>query len=146
MLTHPCSFTEFWKGYESEKLIDLMDVKGLRTKRQKIPSLEAFLQPSPKGWRPTVWSLCQFLATKDTLAAPPVVRFDYGFRNCTSEQQNRDLNHVYRRLLATADPMGLHEACYKGGIFEFASRHMALDVRFKALMQSMCDQPDVVET
>ncbi|KAF2015573.1 hypothetical protein BU24DRAFT_480328 [Aaosphaeria arxii CBS 175.79] len=64
------TFTEFWKAYEAGTLIKLMDLKGLRERRSRLPFLEEFLSSGPHGPRPSVWDLKWFLRSEIRLITP----------------------------------------------------------------------------
>ena len=50
----PATFTQFWKAYEAGTLIQLMDSKGLKELRSRLPFLEDFLSVPPANPRPSV--------------------------------------------------------------------------------------------
>ncbi|KAK2753359.1 hypothetical protein FQN55_003488 [Onygenales sp. PD_40] len=103
------AFAEFWQAYESRNLIALMDSKGLKTERSKLPYLERFL--CDQG-RPSVWHLRQYLEVDNPKALPTLaVQCDYGFMNCRNDEETRTLMGIYKQLLGKITPLELHEAC-----------------------------------
>lgn len=132
----PCTFDEFWKAYDSGKLIQLMDEKGLKTERQEFPYLEKFLSVRPGGQRPSVWALKQFLADGDTVDSNDSMFDDYGFRNCQNVADLKDLMRVYQNILQIANPLELHQACVEGNLYEFCKIYnVRLDSKFQRLMR-----------
>ncbi|EAT78007.1 hypothetical protein SNOG_14467 [Parastagonospora nodorum SN15] len=84
----PVPFTEFWKAYESKSLIMLMDAKGLREVRSRLPFLEVFLSAPTSIIRPSVWDLKQFLEIRNPVENPPT---SSGLRGSESSQASRSL-------------------------------------------------------
>jgi hypothetical protein len=136
--TATATFTEFWRAYESGRLIQLMDSKGLKNERPRVPFLETFLSVPPSGPHPRVWSLKQFLEIDNPVDRPaiPGIQVDYSFRNCRDFEETCILSEVYKRLLSKADPLELHEACLAGRSFEFAERFHRMDVKHRRLMRN----------
>jgi len=133
-----CTFTEFWKAYESHTLIELMDSKGLHENRlENSPRhLEAFLRGGALS-KSSVWELKLFLAGEEAVEPEKCVGVDYGFWNCRTFQETLDLKEVYREVLRVADPVDLHKACIAGELFNFASKHVKLAPRFRSLMRNL---------
>jgi len=133
----PCTFQDFWKAYESGKLIQLMDEKGLKEERQGFPYLESFLSVRLGSQRPSVWALKQVLADENMVDRNDDMFDDYGFRNCKSIADIKDLMRVYQVILHTANPLELHQACIEGTLYKFCRRHNArLDPKFQRLMRN----------
>ena len=133
----PCTFQDFWKAYESGKLIQLMDDKGLKIQRQQFRYLKDFLSVRPESQRPSVWTLKQFLADWNMVDRHDSMFDDYGFRNCRSDADIKDLTRVYQDILYTANPLKLHRACIQGTLYTFCRQHNArLDPKFRALMRN----------
>jgi len=133
-----CTFTEFWKAYESHTLIELMDSKGLHQKRlENSPRhLEVFLRGGTLSMI-SVWELKLFLAVEEVVEPEECVGVDYGFRNCRTFQETLDLKEVYRKVLRVADPVDLHNACIAGELFNFGSKLVKLAPRFVSLMRNL---------
>lgn len=132
----PATFTQFWKAYEAGTLIQLLDLKGLRELRSRLPFLEGFLSVPPAGPRPSVWDLKQFLEINEPMDHPPIpsVNVDYGFINCRTFEETCTLMEIYGEVLKTADPLDLHQACLAGELFQFASNYVRMEERWRSLM------------
>ena len=144
----PATFTQFWKAYEAGTLIQLMDSKGLKELRSRLPFLEGFLSVPPAGPRPSVWDLKQFLETNDPMDHPPVpsVNIDYGFINCRTFEETCTLMEIYRGVLKTANPLALHQACIAGALFYFATGFVPMKEQWRSLMRNFYPLDDVVES
>lgn len=137
-ITEPVTFTQFWKAYEAGELIQLMDSRGLKDLRSNIPFLERFLSVPPAGPRPTVWDLKQFLEINDPMAHPPIpsIKNDYGFVNCRTLEDTCILMEVYRKVLETANPLALHQACLAGNLFQFAKTYVQMEEQWRSLLRN----------
>ena len=144
----PATFTQFWKAYEAGTLIQLMDSKGLKELRSRLPLLEGFLSAPPAGPRPSVWNLKLFLEINDPMDHPPFpsVNVDYGFINCSTFEATCTLMEIYREILKTANPLALHQACIAGALFQFASGFVRMEERWRPLMRNFYPLKDVVES
>lgn len=133
------TFTEFWHAYESSKLIELIDSKGLRKMRLEFKFLQWFLSLSPSRPQASVWSLKQFVAIDNPAEFPPneTLKVDYGFMNCQTFEETCILLEIYKRLLREADPLELHEACLAGKLFEFAEAYHHIDESHRRLMKNL---------
>ncbi|KAI9044531.1 nucleic acid/nucleotide deaminase domain-containing protein [Aspergillus affinis] len=131
------TFSEFWQAYQSCKLIQLMDSKGLASERKMLPCLEAFLSV-PRRYSQSIWLLKQFIAIDKPAESPPCreVEDDYGFKNCQSIAETRILMEIYKKLLLKADPLEIHDACHRGRLFEFAQCFDIIDERNRKLMEN----------
>ena len=134
----PATFTQFWKAYEAGTLIQLMDSKGLKELRSRLMFLEGFLSVPPAGPRPSVWNLVRFLEINDPMDHPPApsVNVDYGFINCRTFEETCTLMEIYRKVLKTANPLALHQACVTGDLFQFASLFVRMEERWRSLMRN----------
>lgn len=144
----PATFTQFWKAYEAGTLIQLMDWKGLKELRSRLPFLEGFLSVPPAGPRPSVWNLKQFLEISDPMDHPPIpsVNVDYGFIDCRTFEETWILMEVYGKVLKTANPLELHQACVAGDLFQFASGYVRMEERWRSLMRNSYPLKEVVES
>ena len=142
----PATFTQFWKAYEAGTLIQLMDSKGLKELRSRLPFLEGLLSVPPAGPHPSVWNLKQFLEISDPLDHPPSpsVNVDYGFSNCHTFEETCILMEIYGRVLKTADPLELHQACVAGDLFKFASGYVPMEKGWRPLMRNLYPLEEVV--
>ena len=144
----PATFTQFWKAHEAGTLIQLMDSKGLKELRSRLPFLEGFLSVPLAGPRPSVWDLKQFLEISDPMDRPPIpsVYADYGFFNCRTFEETCILMEIYGRVLKTANPLELHQACVAGDLFQFASGYVRMEERWRPLMRNFYPLKEVVES
>ena len=146
----PATFTQFWKAYEAGTLIQLMDSKGLKKLRSRLPFLEGFLSVPPAGPRPSVWDLKQFLEIDEPTDHPPIpsVNADYGFMNCRTFEDTCILMEIYRKVLKAANPLELHRACVAGDLFQFASAYpyLPMEERWRSLMMNLYPLEEVVES
>jgi hypothetical protein len=144
----PATFTQFWKAYEAGTLIQLMDSKGLNELRSRLPFLEGFLSAPPAGPHLSVWNLKQFLEISDPMDHPPVpsVNVDYGFINCRTFEETCTLMEIYGKVLKTANPLKLHQACVAGDLFRFASVYVRMEERWRPLMRNFYPLKEVVES
>jgi hypothetical protein len=133
----PATFARFWKAHESMTLIPLMDSKGFKNLRSGLPYLEAFLS-DPTVTHLSVWDLKQFLQINNPVDHPPeaYVRVDYGFVNCRSAKDTCTLMEIYDRVLKSADPLKLHNACIEGSLFEFAGGYLHMKEQWRSLMRN----------
>ncbi|KAF2796524.1 hypothetical protein K505DRAFT_406320 [Melanomma pulvis-pyrius CBS 109.77] len=125
----------------------LMDSKGLKELRSRLPFLESFLSVPPTGPRLSVWDLKQFLEISDPIDFPPIpsVAVDYGFTNCRSFEETCTLMEIYGKVLKTADPLQLHQACVAGDLLQFASAYVRMEERWRPLMRNFYPLEGVVE-
>jgi len=131
----PVGLTQFWKAYEAGTLIQLMDSKGLKDLRSNLPLLEAFLS----GSRPSVWHLRWFLDVEDPVKYPPIrsVSLEYGFVNCNTLEETYTLREIYKRVLQTAHPLGLQQACATGTLWQFASSFIRMEEEWRPLLKKV---------
>ena len=144
----PATFTQFWEAYEAGTLIQRMDCKGLKELRSRLPFLEGFLSVPPAGPHPSVWDLKQFLEVRDPMDYPPIpsINVDYGFINCRTFEETCILMEIYRKVLETADPLQLHQACVAGDLFQFATGYVRMEERWRPLMRNPYPLKEVVES
>lgn len=147
-VTQPATFTQFWKAYEAGTLIQLMDSKGLKGVRSRLPFLEDFLSVSPVGPRPSVWGLKQFLEISDPMDHPPIplLNADYGFINCRTFEETCTLMESYGKVLKTANPLELHQARIAGDLFRFAGAYVQIEKRWRPLMNNFYPLEEVAES
>ena len=147
-VVQPATFTQFWKAHEAGTLIQLMDSKGLKELRSRLPFLEGFLLAPPAGPRPSVWDLKQFLEVNDPMEYPPIpsISVDYGFINCRKFEETCILMEIYKKVLNSASPLDLHQACIAGNLFQFASCFVSMDEGWRLLMRNFYPLQEVVES
>ncbi|KAI6037922.1 hypothetical protein EDC04DRAFT_2897095 [Pisolithus marmoratus] len=146
-LINRCPFTMFWNAFQTKSLITLMDEKGLRSAREQVKHLHAFLEIEPSGCCPTVWHLRLFVHSLN-VDPPSHVAVDYGFFNCQSVEEKFALKRVYKEVLESplVDPMELHKACIQGRLYDFVCSHNPnLEQRFKRLMSNTYPLPGNVK-
>ncbi|KAF2639440.1 hypothetical protein P280DRAFT_428535 [Massarina eburnea CBS 473.64] len=134
----PVTFTQFWKAYQTGTLVQLMDSKGLKDLRSRLPFLEGFLSVPPGGPQPSVWNLKTFIEINDPIQYPPVqsVNVDYGFINCRTVEDMCILMEIYGKVLKIANPLGLHQACVAGDLVGFASGYVDIENRWRPLLRN----------
>ncbi|KAI9849141.1 MAG: hypothetical protein M1837_005371 [Sclerophora amabilis] len=114
----------------------LFEKYGMSPEHQKHRHLSAFLSiPSGHGHQ-SVWSFNTFLCT-EVAEAPSSVLVDYGFLYCESARDRLELQGIYKSLLEKADPLDLHQACLQGKLFDFASKYIPINSRFRKIMKNM---------
>ncbi|KAI4657951.1 uncharacterized protein J4E78_006341 [Alternaria triticimaculans] len=142
----PVGLTQFWKAYEAGTLIQLMDSKGLKNFRSRLPLLEVFLSGSCSS----VWDLKWFLDIEDPVKYPPIpsVSLDYGFVNCNTLEETYTLIEIYKRVLQTAHLLDLQHACITGTLWQFASSRIRMEEKWRPLMKKVysLETPTVSET
>ncbi|KAI4933930.1 uncharacterized protein J4E92_003600 [Alternaria infectoria] len=142
----PVGLTQFWKAYEAGTLIQLMDSKGLKNLRSRLPLLEVFLSGSCSS----VWDLKWFLDIEDPVKYPPIpsVSLDYGFVNCNTLEETYTLIEIYKRVLQTAHLLDLQHACITGTLWQFASSRIRMEEKWRPLMKKVysLETPTVSET
>ncbi|KAF5855625.1 hypothetical protein ETB97_008860 [Aspergillus alliaceus] len=116
--TPTCTFEEFWRAYESGKLIQLMDHYGLKQHRSEFKHLDTFLSGRPGSSRPSIWRLQHVLALRSASIPPQLTHAarQYGLTQSMSAKDKINLTEVYDRVLSNGDPMELHRARCKGEV------------------------------
>jgi len=96
---------------------------------------------------PSVWNLKKFLEINDPVDYLPVpsVNVDYGFINCHTFEETCTLMEIYGEVLKTANPLELHKACIAGELFQFASRYVRMEERWRSLMRNFYPLSEMVE-
>ncbi|CAB4435163.1 unnamed protein product [Rhizophagus irregularis] len=114
-----CKVDEFHDAYLSGTILDLLrrncssnDCNWLSENKIEV---RGYHQPNK-----SVYDLKQYALSESARLVPPVY-VDYGFINCRTEDEKRQLKHIYRKLIKTPrfDPRDLHEACLAGKIFDY---------------------------
>ncbi|KZT36320.1 hypothetical protein SISSUDRAFT_1130422 [Sistotremastrum suecicum HHB10207 ss-3] len=125
-LIQKCTFDEFYKAFTSSSLVALMDRKGLKSARSKLPKeFTQVLSESPKNVS-TIWCLKAFSMGQEILAErpePPML-IPYGFTNCQSREEINQLMHFYARLFKDWKVSGsqLQTAAENDNIYEYVTR------------------------
>lgn len=76
----------------------------------------------------------------------PSVNVDYGFVNCRTFEETCILMEVYRKVLETANPLELHQACVAGDLFQFAESYVRMEERWRSLLRNVYPLKEVVES
>jgi hypothetical protein len=139
--SRPCTFKEFWKAYESGRLVKLMKdkIRNGFADIDALPIVREYLSRQPSNINPSVWDLKQFLEINNYTTYPPVdpVRFDYGFLNCQEFEETCTLAEIYKRLLRVVHPLELHKACIEHRLFELAQKYHSMDKNHRRLMNNL---------
>ncbi|KAJ7653733.1 hypothetical protein DFH06DRAFT_1417347 [Mycena polygramma] len=124
ILVERSSYEEFFTAYNTSSITELLDAKGLRARRMALPYLEDVLSGSPHSFK-SVWYLKQHVQDLNTVHSDMQlsVETDYGFMNCTSEEEYQDLRALYTTIFERLDanPLKLHEACVSGSLFDYVA-------------------------
>ncbi|GBC04567.1 hypothetical protein RclHR1_05740009 [Rhizophagus clarus] len=115
-----CKIDEFHDAYLSGSILDLLKRRKCNRNdynwllESKI-EIRGYHQPIK-----SVYYLKQY-ALSDVAALKRSVNLDYGFMNCRTEDEKRQLKNTYRKLIKNPkfDPRDLHEACITGKIFNY---------------------------
>ncbi|KAJ7653737.1 hypothetical protein DFH06DRAFT_1204569 [Mycena polygramma] len=147
MLVEYCPYDEFFKAYDASSITELLDGRGLRGRRMALPYLEDVLSGSPRVFK-SVWYLKQHVQDMNSVRSDmePSVHADYGFMNCTSEEEYQDLRGpIFNNLRASRcqsaeAPRGLHigiafRLC--GGIRPRAEEKEEQAKKLRRLLQNM---------
>lgn len=120
--TPTCSFEEFWHAYESGRLIQLMDLYGLKQGKLRNRHLDTFLSTPPGSSRPSVWRLRHLLALDNKFQFPAQMdeaARHYSLTPRTGAKERTILTVLYRRILSAGDPLDLHNARRMGHVWTY---------------------------
>ncbi|CAG8512608.1 8654_t:CDS:1 [Ambispora leptoticha] len=135
-----CKIDEFHDAYVSGSVVDLLrkcdSGSWLSESRIEIPG---YGQPTK-----SVYNLKQYALSESVDLARPVYA-DYGFMNCRTKEENRQLRNMYNKLVKTPqfDPRDLHEACVTGKIFNYVSAILPNEVVKKDLLRNVYPLKDL---
>jgi len=74
----------------------------------------------------------------------PAVRVDYGFWNCKSQDDERDMEEVYKIYFhPDTNPVDLHNAAIQGNLFEYVGKFVKLQKKLKKLMVNPYPLPNI---
>jgi hypothetical protein len=139
-----CTFDEFYTAYSSSTLIPLIYAHGLGKYFQevRIRHLADVLEHCPE--HKSVWDLKQYILAENVDLKPSVAS-DYGFVNCTSEEEETMLKKVYEDFFSRCDyesfdvdgtdPIKLHNAASGGILFEYLRGLLEIPKECKLLMK-----------
>lgn len=122
LLLERVSYDAFYQAYVSSALPKLFAEKGLAIENRFI--LDVLSSRNIKS----VWFLKEFACSEEYIArknpAAPFIGVDYGFSNCQNVDEVIALWNAYKQVLlrSDADPLALHEACFRGELFEYVGR------------------------
>jgi hypothetical protein len=114
-----CKIDEFHDAYVSGSVVDLLKRKCGDCNWLSESGIEIFKYRQPIH---SVYSLKQYALSESSDFQPPLpVKVDYGFINCRTKDEIRQLKHIYKKLIKTPrfDPRDLHKACVAGKIFNY---------------------------
>lgn len=140
-------FDVFCQAYDSSSLAKLFSDNGLEITNRFVLDV---LEGSPKGYK-TVWSLKEFVCAEHKVDEPlrpdRSISWDYGFFNCSNQQEIAALLKAYKQVLTRpeADPLALHEACVTGKLFEYVNRFangLKPEEKFRRLIKNVYPLPD----
>ncbi|KAG9310126.1 hypothetical protein JVU11DRAFT_9740 [Chiua virens] len=141
---------KFCDMYCARRLLDFFHAKGLQL--ENCANFQDILHSHANGNK-SVWRLKQLIAQEESASAGgepiivPSIMMDYGFFNCKSDSEQRQLKRVYKAFFYThrGDPLALHEAAIKGNIHGFLSTVVQglRDPKFQRLMKNLYPLPDL---
>ncbi|CAB4478429.1 unnamed protein product [Rhizophagus irregularis] len=114
-----CKVDEFHDAYLSGTILDLLrkycSSNNCNWLSENKIEVRGHNQPNK-----SVYDLKQY-ALSESARLVPSVNVDYGFMNCRTESEKRQLKHTYRKLIKTPrfDPRDLHCACIAGKTFDY---------------------------
>lgn len=134
-----CSFEQFWQAYNTQSIVALFDKCGYEAERKLFPHLEEVLGVEYLDELKSVW-LLKFWINSAHMGIENLipVMVDYGFANCTTEQQRQELKAVYQVYFTekNGDPIALHNATMQGRLFRHFENIIKLSKKFKRLMKN----------
>jgi len=146
-LISQAGFDSFSQAYDSSSLPKLLSEHGLEVTN---PFVLDVLANSPRGYK-TVWTLKDFVCADhkedEPLRPGPSISWDYGFCNCSNQQETKALIKAYKQVLIRpdADPLALHEACCNGKLFEYVNQFasgLKPEDKFRRLIKNVYPLPD----
>ncbi|KZS98238.1 hypothetical protein SISNIDRAFT_492607 [Sistotremastrum niveocremeum HHB9708] len=120
LLIEKCTFEEFVDAYSTSSLITVMDRKGLKKLRAKMPpEFEIVLSESPNRVA-AVWALKSFVVHPSDLLDSTLL-IPFGFANCTDRAEISRLRHYYGKVFDEwkGSPLELQRAAEQDVIFDF---------------------------
>ncbi|CAG8616088.1 3980_t:CDS:1 [Funneliformis mosseae] len=112
-----CKVDEFNDAYVSGTVVDLLKRKCGSCSWLSENKIEIQAHQQPKK---SVYYLKQYVLS-ESVGLQNSVWADYGFMNCRTENETRQLKQMYKKLIKTPqfDPRDLHKACLAGKIFNY---------------------------
>ncbi|KAK0666022.1 hypothetical protein QBC41DRAFT_157052 [Cercophora samala] len=130
-ITEPCTFSDFWRAWESRSLPQLFAKQNVApfsqtwTSTRITDNLRRFLAWPADQPRPSVWRLMHFLALDDNvnLREFPEVQAaarEYGFTAKLNARTKLELSSFYRKLTGGGHELEVHAAKQQGGLLKYA--------------------------
>ncbi|KAJ8522336.1 hypothetical protein ONZ45_g1119 [Pleurotus djamor] len=143
-LLQRCSFDELCKAYQDCAFLRLFESHGLAI---TDPAIIDLLLHSPL-MNKSVWNLKSFVFGTDDSELRPVnsVWADYGFMNCTTDDERLELKSLYKAVLRKGAPLELHKACLAGKIYDYVGGYYDVSRRkkyFKRLLKNVYPLPNI---
>ncbi|RIA80046.1 hypothetical protein C1645_793327 [Glomus cerebriforme] len=137
-----CMIDEFNDAYISGSIMDLL--------RKKCGSSSSWLSENGiefHGYNQmvkSVYLLKQYVLSDSVSLLPPVYA-DYGFMNCRTEDEKRQLKQMFRKLIKTPqfDLQDLHRACLAGKIFNYVKSILPNEVVKANLLKNLYPLKDL---
>lgn len=136
-----CKIDEFNDAYMSGTVLDLLKKKINICGWLSESKIEIFGYEQPIK---SVYHLKQYVLSK-SVDLIPAVKVDYGFINCRTEEEKKQLEHMYENLINNHkfDSLDLHKACITGKIFNYV-RSILPNEKLKADLLKNPDRKSVV--
>ncbi|CAG8660177.1 22642_t:CDS:1 [Cetraspora pellucida] len=121
-----CMVDEFTDAYVSGTVLDLLKKKCDNTSWLSASKIETIGYNQPNK---SVYNLEQYILS-EAVGLIPSVRVDYGFFNCRTKDEEKQLKNMYKKLFLTPqfDAHSLHKACITGKLFKYISSILPNDV------------------
>ncbi|CAG8576681.1 11817_t:CDS:2 [Racocetra fulgida] len=132
-----CKIDEFNDAYISGTVLDLIKRKYDKTNTSWLSAskIETFGYNQPVK---SVYNLKQYILS-NSVDMVPAVMVDYGFGNCRTKDEEKQLKNMYEKLIFAPqfDAISLHKACIAGKIFEYVSSILPNDVLRVDLLRNL---------
>ncbi|KAI0084391.1 hypothetical protein BDY19DRAFT_536667 [Irpex rosettiformis] len=147
-LIDTCTFEDFCNAYSANALMKLFDTSGVSIASFQAQLLADVFAGGSDGVSKSVWDLKQWIASggEGTLVRPAT--FDYGFMNCSNDEEGKKLFALYKTFFESrqSDPLKLHVACIEGRLLKFFTDDMKMTLPgsrklFKRLLKNMYPLP-----
>ncbi|KAI0084398.1 hypothetical protein BDY19DRAFT_909874 [Irpex rosettiformis] len=117
-LVDACTFDDFCNAYANNTLMKLFETHGVTIQRVQVHLLADVLSGEPTK---SVWKLKQWIASGGEGKLVLSATFDYGFKNCSNDEDRKQLFALYKAFFESgeSDPLKLHATCIEGHLFRF---------------------------
>ncbi|KAF4545873.1 uncharacterized protein LTHEOB_4525 [Lasiodiplodia theobromae] len=129
------TFMEFWRAFDESRLINLMDDRGLKSKREEFPHLDSVLSRKAGEPLPHVWILQTFLNDDNATVAPDCILFQYGFIGCANSVDLTELKDFYQEVLMHADALELEKASKEQRLLTFAKSYIDVSGKVTKILE-----------